>query len=340
MKYKQMRLICIALLCIFFVQTGKAKCSIDPAKCWFTDLINKLEDPLVSDEFKKFMLQEDTDWDIYFVVYETYTATSVQELTNVNTLQIVKEHLAEHKDKTSKSLIAEIKEEGGYDTWKKKVINNAGGDLNEFSTSLSKWRFGKNNLTWDDYFINLKKKYPADYEKMIDDFVASSSLTKSEAYSIFSTTTVFYQKTLNRLIRKGKISTAKVQEAIKLLDRSLNKMPVVPSGTKYYRGIDLGGDDLISFIAKHKEGNKVKYKEYTYSANNRKNAFIDRVDKNVKITILTKDKSMGRTIHDVSFSKAFLNTSDEVIFMRNAEFEVKKIRRKKNNVFIIELIEK
>ncbi len=210
----------------------------------------------------------------------------------------------------------------------------------EFTNSLSKWRFGQNNLTWNEYFINLKKNFPADYEKMIDEFIESSSLTKSEAYSIFSTTTIFHQKRLNKLIRLGQISTAKVQEAIKLLDKALSKMPIVPSRTQYFRGVDLQGDDLVNFIAKHKKGEKVTYSEYTYAANNRKDAFIDNADKNVKITILTKEESMGRTIHGVSFGKARLGTKDEVIFLRGTEFTVDDIIPKGGDIYEIQLIEK
>jgi hypothetical protein len=175
---------------------------------------------------------------------------------------------------------------------------------------------------------------------MIDDFVASSSVTKSEAYAIFSTTTIFHQKRLNELIRLGQINTPKVQETIVLLDRALNKMPVVPSGTKYYRGVDLSGDDLANFIARHRKGERVTYFEYTYAANNRKDAFIDGAKKNVKITITTKDGSNGRTIHDISFGKLNLDTKDEVMFMRNTDFEVKDITPKDGNIYEIKLIEK
>jgi predicted secreted protein len=214
MKYKQMRLICIALLCIFFVQTGKAKCSIDPAKCWFTDLINKLEDPLVSDEFKKFMLQEDTDWDIYFVVYETYTATSVQELTNVNTLQIVKEHLAEHKDKTSKSLIAEIKGAGGYDTWKKKVINNTGDNL---PTKLVE---GKNIFRASSQEYSLAKKIFKEYRKGVI-YEQSKILSKDDltAFKI-----EFNKRNLGSI--KGRIDHEIYNEEVKLSGRKYTGEPI------------------------------------------------------------------------------------------------------------------
>jgi hypothetical protein len=213
-------------------------------------------------------------------------------------------------------------------------------DIEEFRASLSQWTFGKNKLTWDQYYVNLQTKFPADYERMITDYVAASSLTKSEAYSIFSTTTIFHQVELNRLIRVGQLNSSKVQDVIQLLDRALAKMPTVPSGVKYYRGLNLSDDALTAFINKHKQGQPVTYEEYTYTANNRADAFIDAESKNVKITITTKTGSNGKTIHPISFGKARLGTSDEAIFMRNTTFEVLKVEDKGSKVFEIELIEK
>ena len=213
-------------------------------------------------------------------------------------------------------------------------------NLKEFRESLGKWRTVKRNWTWDEYFINLKTKYPAEYEKMIGDYVASSNLTSSEAYSIFSTTTIFHQVRLNKYIREGKINNTIVQKTIKLLDRALNKMPVVPSNVKYYRGVGLSGKDLENFIAKHKKGEKVTYYEYTYAANNRLDAFINDPEKNIKIFITSKKNSKGRTIHGLSFGKAFKNTSDEAMFMRNTDFLVEDIIPKGNDIYEIYLIEK
>lgn len=100
--------------------------------------------------------------------------------------------------------------------------------IDDFRKSVEKWKFGKNELTWDKYYANLLENHPYDYEKMIEEAIRNNpnGLTKSEAYSIFSTTTIFHQVKLNQLLRPGQV-TDKTQEVIKLLDKALAKMKTV-----------------------------------------------------------------------------------------------------------------
>jgi hypothetical protein len=213
-----------------------------------------------------------------------------------------------------------------------------GYNIEEFRKSLDLWRYGKNQWTWDEYYQNLLKNFPADYEKMITDFITTSTLTQSEAYAIFSTTTIFHQKELNRLIREGLINSQKVQDVVRLLDKALMKMPTVPVSVKYYRGVNLSGDDLVEFIKKHKKGEQIVYDEYTFAANVLDNSFLEK--SNIKITIISKSNSNGKTIHPITFGKAYLNTKDEAIFMRNSKFEIIENTPKGDNNFEILLIEK
>ena len=140
------------------------------------------------------------------------------------------------------------------------------------------------------------------------------------------------------MLRQG-ILDERIISTTNLLDKGLDKMPFVPAHTEYYRGINLEGKELEKFIAQHKIGEEVTYPEYTFVANNRKDAFIDKRTKNVKITIFTKEKSGGRTIHDLTYGKAKLGTNDEAVFVRNSKFKVLEAELIGDN-FILTLLEK
>jgi hypothetical protein len=154
----------------------------------------------------------------------------------------------------------------------------------------------------------------------------------SEAYSIFSYTTIFYYRELNQLLRTG-VNTVKTLKAKNLLNQALLKMEQVPANTTYYRGIPLEGTDLTNFIAKHKEGAIVTYDEFISCANNRADAFIDATKSNVKITIETKANSKAHTIWDLSFGKIKKGTTDEALFRTQSKFLITKNKPLGNNIY-------
>lgn len=221
------------------------------------------------------------------------------------------------------------------------VTNELTNGLGQLEQSLRDWRYGKNDWTWPQYFENLKINQPANYEVMLNEALARNTqgLTKSEAYSIFSMTTIFHQVPLNSYLRKGQMIT-KVTDAISVIDDALTKLPVVPANTKYYRGIKLAGDDLTTFLQNHRQGGVVEYSDYIFAANNRPDSFIEDLKRNIKITIVTKPNSAARTIWDFSFGKIKLDTKNEVMFSRGSKFEVSKLEPRGDDVFEIELLEK
>lgn len=79
---------------------------------------------------------------------------------------------------------------------------------------------------------------------------------------------------------------------------------------------------MTNFLNTHQKGEIVIYPKYIFAANNRADAFIDKVEKNIKITIITKENSNGKTIHELSYGKAKLGTNDEAIFTRGSKFKV------------------
>lgn len=116
-----------------------------------------------------------------------------------------------------------------------------------------------------------------------------------------------------------------------LLTSALDKMPVVPANINYYRGINLSGEDLSTFLARHAEGADVTYQDFTSAANNVADSFLE--GSNIRITILPKEGSAGRTIYDFSFGKFQLGTSDEAVFKSGFRFNVESVNPLGNDVY-------
>lgn len=203
-------------------------------------------------------------------------------------------------------------------------LKHVNTSMEDFFTVFRDWEYGNRKWAWSEYFDNLKNKYPQPYEADIDNLISQApynTLTRSEAFAVFGYTTIFFYKKLNRWLRQG-VNMHLTDPIKKLLNDGLTKMPVVPANTNYYRGLKLKGSDLTKFITEHAQGNTVTYKEFLSVANNKIDSFYDSPDINVKITMETKINSSGRTIHDFSYGKFNLGTSDEGLFMTGSKFEV------------------
>ena len=212
-----------------------------------------------------------------------------------------------------------------------------------FQIALKDWKFGNALKNWDEYLLALQNSATFgyfDYISYIKNLVKINvgKYSLSEAYSIFSYTTIFYYRELNQLLRTG-VNTVKALKAKNLLNQALLKMPKVPANTQYFRGVELAGDDLANFLTRHKEGATVTYDEFISCANNRADAFIDATKSNVKITIETKANSKAHTIWDLSFGKIKKGTTDEALFRTQSKFIVTKNKPLGNNVFEINLKE-
>jgi hypothetical protein len=80
---------------------------------------------------------------------------------------------------------------------------------------------------------------------------------------------------------------------------------------------------LTAFISQHGEGAIVTYADFTSAADNAADSFVG--NSNLRITIIPKENSSGRVIHDFSFGKFNLGTSDEVIFKSGFKFRVESV---------------
>ncbi|WP_313981885.1 fibronectin type III domain-containing protein [Xanthocytophaga flavus] len=224
-------------------------------------------------------------------------------------------------------------------------------ESNEFTDVMSDWSYvspTSKEYTWKQYFDNLRNSalkptsgnYGINFEKIIQDGMNKYGLTKGEGFALFGYTTNFYFKELNSFLRKG-INSERTLSIKNLLNTALDKMPVVPANTQYYRGLKLADDDLVIFMSKHQKDKEVVYEEFISCANNRKDAFIDEIENNVKIFITTKPNSQGRTIHDMALFKYRKTgaTMDEALFKTGSAFEVTNVKNPEPNVFEIYLKE-
>ena len=224
------------------------------------------------------------------------------------------------------------------------VIASGKQDEALFQIALKDWKFGNLEKNWDKYLSDLQNStvfgnydYISYIKNLVKNNVGKYSL--SEANAIFSYTTIFYYKAMNELLRTGS-NIAQILKIKNLLNQSLLKMPRVPANTLYYRGIELEGSSLAKYLTEHQEGSTVIYEEFVSCANNKADAFYNKVESNVKITFETKVNSKAHTIWDLSFGKIKRGTSDEALFRTQSKFTVIENKPMGNNIFEIILKEK
>lgn len=212
-------------------------------------------------------------------------------------------------------------------------------EMEVFRASLKDWRFGKGQKTWDEYYESLKvsKTYGGDYDQFLQEayehhmrLYPESTLTLGQVHSIFSLTTIFHQKELNKKLREGS-DEEKVKDAAEFHDKSIGSLPPVEAKRTLYRGINLKEAELEEF-AQYKTGDEITNPDYIFTATNQGSFYNDA---NVQFVLYTKEGGKGREIYDMSFGKMHegkenvVSTEKETIFQRGSKFEVMDVEVEK-----------
>ncbi|WP_160112229.1 hypothetical protein [Aquimarina sp. AU58] len=154
--------------CIIFITTVYTS----TAQCWIEDLFAKLKTETASgkplDRFQDYMIAEETSWVAYQVRFES---TPVENHTNtllldVDELQFIEKYVDTYPKKPDE-IIAEIKEAGGYDAWKKNLTAVADDDYKNIL------KLGKNNtpIIIDDSAKNIIT-FSIDFENEIHEIAS------------------------------------------------------------------------------------------------------------------------------------------------------------------------
>jgi hypothetical protein len=109
-KIKIIRYPVIGLLFSLSIHSGHAGSITDPV-CWIADLIEKLNNDSVADDFKQLMIKEEADgiWNSYAVLYGVYyhpeARLTKNILTDVELLKNIHKELTKYPDKTPQQLL-------------------------------------------------------------------------------------------------------------------------------------------------------------------------------------------------------------------------------------------
>ncbi|WP_074410429.1 hypothetical protein [Aquimarina megaterium] len=112
----------IGLLFSLSIHSGHAGPITDPV-CWIADLIEKLNNDSVADDFKQLMIKEEVDgiWNSYAVLYGVYyhpeARLTKNILTDVELLKNIHKELTRYPDKTPQQLIDDIIKEQRWKQW-------------------------------------------------------------------------------------------------------------------------------------------------------------------------------------------------------------------------------
>jgi len=217
-------------------------------------------------------------------------------------------------------------------------------DHPELNKALDGWPYitlsGKRvERTWKEYFEGLSNSKffgQFDYESVIDEAAErirkeGYDLTDDEAYTIFSYTTIYYYKNMNKWLREG--NNVEITKAIhSQLNKSLDKLPSLDEHRIAYRGITLkntnGGEQLTKFLSEHRKGEIVTYDDFVSASIVEKEAFKG----NVQLIMEPKKNGKGKDINDLSFGKQMQSSEGEVLFKTQSSFKVLEVESQRTNV--------
>lgn len=197
-------------------------------------------------------------------------------------------------------------------------------------------RFGKT----EDEILECYTKYHNEngfrFLNEIDEILAKNkSITKTDAYTLWSYTTNHYYWDLNNWLRNG-INANKTKEIARLLTNALEKMPKY-NGTAF-RALEFSDEKLLqSFLKKHIPGKTVEYNDFVSCGSNTEAAFFDKPKKNVFLRMEVKNAPIISDFADGIKIRGY--AKEELLLKQGRRFEVIKVEKVEKGIEII-LIEK
>lgn len=121
-----------------------------------------------------------------------------------------------------------------------------------------------------------------------------------------------WYKRINQALRNGVPISKQDEQICKHLDSALDKLPKYKGNL--LRTINLDGEDLTTFLNKHKKGRAIEYPSYTSTTSSNK----EQMQGNINIKILGAKKG--------SDLRVFNPTQSEILYKRDSGFRVVKIK--------------
>ncbi|WP_026703851.1 hypothetical protein [Flavobacterium soli] len=186
-----------------------------------------------------------------------------------------------------------------------------------------------------EYFVKYHNENDFRFLNEIDQLLVKySSLSKTEAVTLWGYTTNYFYWDLNSWLRQG-INAHKTKEIAEILTQALAKMP------KYngiaFRALEIRPDVLGNFLKLHELGKVVKYEDFVSCGSNTKAAFFNKPDKNVFLRIEVKNAPIISDFADGIKIRGY--DKEELLLFRGNNFEIRSVEKIEDN-YLITIIQK
>lgn len=204
----------------------------------------------------------------------------------------------------------------------------------EFFEALKK--MGKREDDILEYYTKYHNENDYIFLNGIEDILKiNKSITKTDAFALWSYTTNHYYWDLNNWLRNG-INATKTKEISKLITRALHKMPKY-NGTAF-RALEFNDDDILqSFLKKHSKGETVDYNDFVSCGSSTEAAFFDKPKKNVFLKMEVKNAPIISDFADGIKIRGY--GKDELLLLQGRRFVIKEYKEVSGRHYF-ELIEK
>lgn len=187
----------------------------------------------------------------------------------------------------------------------------------DFLDALKK--MGKSEDDILEYYTKYHNENDYIFLNGIEDILRKNkSITKTNAFTLWSYTTNHYYWDLNNWLRNG-INAAKTKMISELLTDALYKMPKY-NGTAF-RALELSdGSVLDSFLKKHSKGRIVDYDDFVSCGSSTEAAFFDKPKKNVFLKMEVKNAPIISDFADGIKIRGY--AKHELLLLQGRKFEV------------------
>lgn len=196
--------------------------------------------------------------------------------------------------------------------------------------------FGKTEDEILEYYTKYHNENDFIFLNQIYDIVeGSSTITKTDAFSLWSYTTNHYYWDLNNWLRNGS-NVTQTKNISRLITSALNKMPKYNGSA--FRALEFGEESLLkAFLKKHEIGKIVNYNDFVSCGSNTKAAFFDKAKKNVFLKMEVRNAPVISDFADGIKIRGY--AKEESLLLRERKFVVKNIE-KIDDKYLITLMEK
>ena len=204
----------------------------------------------------------------------------------------------------------------------------------DFLDSLK--RMGKSEDEILEYYTKYHNENDYIFLNGIEDILKKNkSITKTDAFALWSYTTNHYYWDLNNWLRNG-LHAYKTKAISQLLTDALYKMPKY-NGTAF-RALEFSDDDILqSFLKKHTKGKTVDYNDFVSCGSSTEAAFFDKPKKNVFLKMEVKNAPIISDFADGIKIRGY--AKDELLLLRGRNFVIKEYKKVGDRHYF-ELIEK